>query len=183
MKRKNLVILSGLPASGKSTWLHTHLGEGETYVSRDEVRFSIIDDNEDYFSHETEVFQKFIEKIEKNLDKGLRVFADATHINWASRRKLLEYIPDKDNIDIDVYVFNTSVYTCVERNKQREGRAKVPESAIHRMHSQFRHPMTDPFEYHQVIEIYTEGGLNVEYIYHTIGGEDDLGHFGLASGS
>lgn len=158
MKQKNLVILSGIPGSGKSTWLRAHLGDGDVYVSRDEVRFSTIDDNEDYFSHETEVFDKFVAEIEENLNKGLRVFADATHINWASRRKLLERIHDKENIDIDVYVFKTPLETCLERNDQRTGRAYVPKSVVRRMGAQLTHPLSDPFKYHMMKNIYPDGG-------------------------
>lgn len=158
MKQKNLVLLAGIPGSGKSTWLRTHLGDGDAYVSRDEVRFSIISDDEDYFSHETEVFDKFVAEIEEKLNEGKRVFADATHINWASRRKLLERIHDKENIDIDVFVFKIPLDTCLERNEQRSGRAVVPRSVVRRMHSQMTHPLSDPFKYHMMKNIYPDGG-------------------------
>lgn len=157
MKQKNLVLLAGIPGSGKSTWLREHLSEGDAYVSRDEVRFSIISDDEDYFSHETEVFDKFVAEIEKQLNCGKRVFADATHINWASRRKLLERIHDKENIDIDVYVFATPLETCLERNEQREGRARVPKSVIKRMFFQSNEPFNDPFHYHNIRRIWPDG--------------------------
>ena len=156
MKQKDLVILSGIPGSGKSTWLRTHLGDGDAYVSRDEVRFSTISDNEDYFSHETEVFDKFVAEIEAKLNEGKRVFADATHINWASRRKLLERIRDKKNINIDVYMFTASLETCLARNTQRTGRALVPEGVIRRMYKQLTNPATDPFNYRYIITIDTE---------------------------
>ena len=158
MKQKNLVILSGIPGSGKSTWIRNHLCEGDAYISRDEVRFSIIGDNEDYFSHETEVFDKFVAEIEAKLKEGKRVFADATHINWASRRKLLERILDKENIDIDVYVFKTPIEVCLERNGQRTGRAVVPENVVRRMRGQMTHPLSDPFKYHMMKNIYPDGG-------------------------
>lgn len=160
MKQKNLVILSGIPGSGKSTWLRTHLKEGDTYVSRDEVRFSIINDDEDYFAHETEVFDKFVADIEENLNKGLRVFADATHINWASRRKLLERIHNKEDVDIDVYYFKVPLETCIKRNAQRTGRALVPDSVVRRMNSQFRHPRTDPFKYRLIVEVDENGNCS-----------------------
>ena len=157
MKQKNLVLLAGIPGSGKSTWLRTHLGDGDAYVSRDEVRFSIISDDEDYFSHETEVFDKFVAEIEKKLNEGKRVFADATHINWASRRKLLERIHDKENIDIDVYTFDTPLEVCLERNEQREGRARVPSSVVKRMFFQSDHPFNDPFHYNTIKRIWPDG--------------------------
>ncbi len=149
-------MLVGIPASGKSTWARNHLTENDAYVSRDEVRFSILDEDEDYFAHETEVFNKFVEQIEDNLNLGKRVFADATHINWASRRKLLERIHDKENIDIDAYVFKTPLKTCIERNNLREGRARVPEKVLYRMQSQMRYPVSDPFSYHKIEFIFPE---------------------------
>ena len=151
-------MLAGIPGSGKSTWLRTHLRDGDAYVSRDEVRFSVLSDNDEYFSHETEVFDKFVAAIEANLKAGKRVFADATHINWASRRKLLERIHDKENIDVDVYVFKTPMETCLERNAQREGRAVVPDMVIKRMRGQMTHPLSDPFKYHIIKNIYPDGG-------------------------
>ena len=160
MKQKNLVILVGVPGAGKSTWLRNHLDEGDAYVSRDEVRFSLIEDNDDYFSRETEVFDKFVAKIEEELNCGKRVFADATHINWASRRKLLERIHDKENIDIDVCMITASLETCLARNVQRTGRALVPEGAIRRMYKQLTNPATDPFNYRYIITIDTEGEMS-----------------------
>ena len=163
MKQKNLIILSGVPGSGKTTWLKNHLTENDEYVSRDEIRFSLIGEDEDYFSHETEVFKKFVERIENALNEGKRVFADATHINWASRRKLLERIHDKEDIDIDVYVFNTPCDVCVERNEQRSGRAVVPRSVIRRMYGQMTHPLSDPFKYHMMKNIYPDHEEDIKY--------------------
>ena len=168
MNEKNLVLLVGIPGAGKSTWLRNHLGEGDAHVSRDEVRFSILDENEDYFSHETEVFDKFVEKINENLKAGKRVFADATHISWASRRKLLERIKDKKDIDIDVYVFRTSLGTCLERNRERIGRSYVPEKIVRRMNAQMTDPAHDPFKYNTVKYIF-ESGKEVIFLH---GGEE-----------
>ena len=157
MDKKTLIILCGIPGSGKSTWAHENLCDGDAYVSRDEVRFSIISDDEDYFAHETQVFNKFITKIEEHLKKEGRVFADATHINWASRRKLLERIHNKENINIGVYVFATPLNVCLERNEHRNGRAQVPKSVIKRMFFQFQEPFNDPFSYHIIKRIFPNG--------------------------
>ena len=94
MEKKTLWILCGAPASGKSYYVKNHLmnGNGWMYISRDEVRFSIIKDEENYFSHEDEVYKEFIYRIYKALTgEGIfNVIADATHLNWTSRNKLIK---------------------------------------------------------------------------------------------
>ena len=52
-KKLTLYLMSGIPASGKSTYAHK-LAEktGAVYISRDEIRFSLLKDEEDYFTHE-----------------------------------------------------------------------------------------------------------------------------------
>ena len=62
---KTLYIMCGAPASGK-TWFAKHNlcnGPGWYYVSRDEVRFSLLKDDEDYFSRE-EINSKIKEEME-----------------------------------------------------------------------------------------------------------------------
>lgn len=86
-----LFILMGVPGSGKSTWCKNHI-TNETYISRDEIRFSLISENDEYFSKEDIVFNTFVEKINKALNDGTDVFADATHLNRVSRNKLIKQI-------------------------------------------------------------------------------------------
>lgn len=157
MERGRLILLCGIPGSGKSTWACKHITGDDVYVSRDEIRYSIIKNDEEYFSHEDEVFNLFIRKIESGLKEGKCVYADATHINWASRSKVLNSIHNIEDYDVDVYFFKTDVKTCLERNAQRIGRARVPDDAINRMAGRLHHPRYDPFEYHQIKTIRTDG--------------------------
>ena len=86
-----MILMVGVPGSGKSTWLRTHqpyFDDFHTIVSRDEIRFSYLKDGEDYFAHEKEVWKDFIEQIKDGLATQDEVYVDATHLNERNRAKL-----------------------------------------------------------------------------------------------
>ena len=150
---ETLYILCGPSGCGKSTWSRQYiafedaLGNNIHYVSRDEIRFSILKEGEDYFSHEKEVFKKFVNTICLSLISGFDVIADATHLNEMSRRKLTQAIDMYyDNYKIVYVIFDVAADTCVERNKNREGHANVPENIIRNMCRDFRAPTLDEDE-------------------------------------
>ena len=134
-----LHLMMGVPGSGKTTWCKAHMKDGDRYVSRDEVRFSMVSEDEEYFSKEKEVFRKYTAMINTNLKMGYDVFADATHLNAASRNKLLRNI--NVTVDgIDIIWLKTSLEESLKRNSQREGRAFVPVSQIRRMNFSIEEP-------------------------------------------
>ena len=143
MKLKKVWLICGIPGSGKSTWIKKRLMEnGGIWISRDEVRFSMVKEDEDYFSKENEVFDKFIANICEALKSPLaeNIYIDATHLSDKARKKVLNRLP-KDNIDEVIYVvFKVPLEICIERNNKRFGREKVPESAIRNMHLSFQYP-------------------------------------------
>lgn len=146
-----LYILCGPSGCGKSTWAHDFIKlypeQDIRYVSRDEIRFSIVKENEDYFSHEKEVFKKFADTIRHTLVDGFDVIADATHLNEFSRRKLTQaidmYFTDYEIIYV---VFKVDADTCVAQNNNRTGRANVPENIIRNMCRDFHIPTKDEDE-------------------------------------
>lgn len=146
-----LYMLCGPSGCGKTTWAKQyaadHHEEDIRYVSRDEIRYSILKEGEDYFAHEKEVFKKFAGTITQTLIDGFDVIADATHLNQFSRRKLTQAI-DMSYTDYQIIyiVFNADVETCLERNKSREGRANVPETVIRNMCRDYRYPALDEDE-------------------------------------
>lgn len=129
MKQKNLFVLCGCPASGKSTWVKTRSG---VCVSRDDIRFSMLKNGDDYFAYEDKVYKIFVNEIQKNLDSGKDVYADATHLNEKSRVKLLDAL-NLEGVKLIAVCFDTPLEVCLERNKKRAGRAYVPRSVLRRM--------------------------------------------------
>ena len=164
-KSKQLVVLCGIPGSGKSTWAKTKNGKYLKIVSRDAIRFSLIGENDEYFSKETEVFNTFINEIKKALkeEEILTVIADATHINQASRTKLLRAL-GKSLKDVEVVgmYFDANENLAIEHNEERKGtRTFVPHAVIRRMACQFEAPTEkEGFDKIYNIKITTTGGYN-----------------------
>ena len=155
-----LYIMCGPSGCGKTTWAHNFINmypqKDIHYVSRDEIRFSILKDGEDYFSREKEVFKKFVATLQQTLIDGFDIIADATHLNEFSRRKLTQAIDMQFTDYTIVYVvFNTTVTTCIMQNARRHGRARVSETIIRNMCRDFRAPTKDEDE--RVIDIIEVG--------------------------
>ena len=159
-----LYILCGAPGSGKTYFAKNHLmknNENLFYVSRDEIRYSIITDKDSYFSKEKEVFQIFVDKIKYYLDSKTfpcsGVIADATHLGWPSRRKLLDALNirkgDYPNLEIIPVVVRPPLEVAIQRNSKREGRANVPENTLLEMYTSQTSPWDDPFKYTAVMEV------------------------------
>lgn len=150
MKRKKVYLLSGIPASGKSSLARKNSEPGVDWVSRDNIRFSLIKDNDNYFAKEDEVFRKFIQKINKSLESESvhTIYIDATHLNEKSRSKTVRRI-DMDNVEeMNCIYFTTPFDVCLERNSLRPGRQCVPESAMYSMKNSFSIPTyAEGFDY------------------------------------
>lgn len=159
MKNKTLWLMCGVAGSGKTWFAKNKLmkGYGWDYISRDEVRFSMIKDGEEYFSHETAVFNEFVEKIAIALDWGHdNVIADATHLNWGSRRKLLKALSKScvlEDVDVIPVVIDAKLGDILERNKLRDGRARVPEETIRRMYRNISDSAKDPYKYTAIMRV------------------------------
>lgn len=145
MIKKTVYLLSGPPASGKSTWVRSQLTKGSEWISRDNVRFSIVKEDEEYFSHEDEVFDTFIAYINQSLkDPDIHtIYIDATHLNKRARHKVLSRIRKRNISELNCVCFCVPPSVCQERNALREGRARVPAAAIENMFKSYAYPGID----------------------------------------
>lgn len=146
-----LRIMMGCPGSGKSTFATAMKMESEVYISRDAIRFSIVAEDEEYFSKEDEVFNKFIETIDSNLAANQTVYADATHLNRKGRLKLLNSLTVKPDF-IEIIYMKTPLEVCLEHNDKRKGtRAFVPRSVIRRMYASIEEPEYEEGKYEYTV--------------------------------
>lgn len=142
---KKLYVLVGAPGSGKSTWAQTHLSNMPApalYVSRDIIRFSLVSENEEYFSKEKEVYRRFISAIKRGLQKCNVTIADATHLNERSRAKLLRALGTSlRGVEVSAIVIRSSLENTLIRNRNRIGtRSFVPEDKLKEMYNSMTMP-------------------------------------------
>lgn len=143
--KPTLYMLVGIPGCGKSTWASTFSKQNNIpIVSRDQIRFNLVKEDDDYFAYEKLVFSNYAMAISKLLQTGHDVIADATHINNKSRTKLLKRL-DRYYKDYNIIfvTFTTSLKQCLLNNQTRNGRAQVPESVIYRMANQYVAPVKE----------------------------------------
>lgn len=153
----------GIPGSGKTWYAKNKLMRGPEwrYVSRDEVRFNLVSADEEYFSKEKEVFNQFVNTIKAAFkeDEVTNVIADATHLNEASRNKIRRIFSNNYNI-IPVVVI-CDLDTAIERNNNREGRARVPASIIRCMYRRFQDPDFDTNKYIGILHVFNNKNVEV----------------------
>lgn len=139
-----LFIMVGIPGSGKS-FIANAFSKTVTsvVVSRDSIRYSLLKEGDKYFSKEKQVFATYIKEIQKHLDKGEIVFADATHLNEVSRRKLISNLKLAKEDYVVPIVIETPLEICLERNARRTGRERIPESVIEDMFESLTDPADD----------------------------------------
>ena len=162
MKQKKVFLVAGPPGCGKSTWIRSQLTRGCEWISRDNVRFAFLSDEDDYFAHEEDVFDTFINYINQTLENPEieYVFVDATHINYRSRHKTISRIHMKNVGELNCVCFVTPLAVCLDRNGKRSGRERVPDAAVANMFNSFNLP-TEKEKFNHVFTV-DQNGITTE---------------------
>lgn len=137
----NLTLVCGLPGSGKSTFLSKfEHNKNCKIISRDKIRFSLLQEGESYFSHEEEVCKILWDKINESLAADKNTYVDQTSLTPDSRSYLLKHITTHYEL-CNIIWFNIPINICLERNENRNGtKAYVPRGVIRRMAAQMIPP-------------------------------------------
>jgi len=129
-----IVVLAGLPGSGKSTWLERTAGGG---ISSDAVRKLLADDETDQSIH-VRVFQTVRYLLEQRIAIGRPVtYIDATNLTPEERRPYIE-IAKARGCEIEAVFFDVPLEVCLDRNARRP--RMVPPDAMGKMASKLVPP-------------------------------------------
>lgn len=136
-----LTIMSGLPASGKTTYTKTL--PNTITIHRDEWRAAERErlGSSDYFPHGKHEYVYWAEHMASIIrdNPNANICIDQTTINEGAAYKvlinLLGRVPEIFTKDLTVRVISiwTPLDVCLERNAAREGAAHVPEDIIRSM--------------------------------------------------
>ena len=129
-----MIILQGLPGSGKSTWAREFVTGKKDWVivNRDSLRNM----RGDYWIPEQEKLITQWEEfcIKSAIEEGLNVIIDATNLNhktlqrWYNRYKLYDIHPE-------MHFFDIPVEECIKRDAERE--KPVGKDVIMRMYNSY----------------------------------------------
>jgi predicted kinase len=114
---RQLVIFVGLPGSGKSTYYFAHFAGTHIHVSKDLMKTA----------RSRDANQTLL--VEQALSAGQSVVVDNTNPSRAIRAPLIA-IGKRHGARIIAAYFQCSVRVALMRNRQREGKGRVPDVAV-----------------------------------------------------
>lgn len=142
MDKLKVLILIGIPGSGKSTWSTNFIKEnfGWVRINRDDFRFML--KGVPVCDHKVE---KLINDLQYNallssLDAGFNVIIDNTNLKESYINGFLKIVGDK--ADIEFKIFDITLDEALERNLTRE--KKVDVEIVTKMYSQYRNLVKNP---------------------------------------
>lgn len=153
---KTLIMLSAIPASGKSTWardfkLHH---EHTIILNSDDIRMEVTHGDYQDHSHQKEVWELFEQRIHSfGRQEGITVILDALNDTNEVRMKYLSTTPEFDRKVL--VMFPNSLERSKKYNGYRQEEVRVPEPILINLVNKFEKPNEE------VLQIIDE----VRYVY------------------
>ncbi|MBI4532354.1 MAG: ATP-binding protein [Candidatus Melainabacteria bacterium] len=116
---KQLILLVGIPGSGKSTLAKKLTSRGFHCLNADTIRQALYGDAAEQ-GEPQKVFSLFFKELEEALAKGLDIVIDNTNLNPKQRKPILDRAANCGYTDIQLWLLDVPLETCLERNRGRE---------------------------------------------------------------
>lgn len=143
---KKIIILKGLPASGKSTWAKKQVAEFPSLykrINKDDLR-AMLDDSKWSKQNERFVLRVRNMMIEEALQDGFNPIVDDTNFNPIHEdtiKKIADKYPD---VSVEVKMFDTPLAECLARDKNRAN--SVGEKVIRDMWIRYLKPKPKAYQ-------------------------------------
>ena len=132
----DFIMLVGLPASGKSTYVEKLREKGYHIHSSDKIREELTGDVNSQDKN-VDVFQELHKRVKTDLRNGISCVYDATNMSMKRRKAFLDEIKKYDCVKKCI-LFAIPVEVCKERNAKRA--RKVPDYIFDKMLRKFQCP-------------------------------------------
>lgn len=116
---KQLILLVGIPGSGKSTLAKKLTSRGFHGLNADSIRQALYGDAAEQ-GEPQKVFGLFFKDLEEALSGGLDIVIDNTNLNPKQRKPILDRAATYGYTDIQLWLLDVPLETCLERNRGRE---------------------------------------------------------------
>lgn len=162
-KSNFLIILVGLPASGKTTFavklkekLESDFQNDVKIIDPDVIRDKSFPTSFD-FKNEPQIREKNIQSVRKHLTKGHTVISDDLNY-YSSMRHDLKLIADSLNIKFYIIHISTPLKLCMKRNKERG--KPISNKVIQNIDNKFdnfnKYKWDTPFETYDITQNWDE---------------------------
>jgi|AGTN01.1.fsa_nt_gi Predicted kinase len=130
---KKLILLIGIPASGKTTLAQKIIAKGFAYINADKIREELYGNAAEQGDKE-EVFALFFKRLEEMMSEGGNIIIDNTNLNPKQRKPILDRAVAFGYSDVQLWLLDMPLELCLERNRSRE--RIVPEDIVANMYNE-----------------------------------------------
>lgn len=142
-----IVIFTGIQASGKSTFYKDRFFQTHVRISLDLLR-----------TRNRE--QKLIEYC---LETDMNFVVDNTNPSHADRKRYFDLVKGKPQFEVHGYYFQSKIHECVLRNNARAEGEKIPEIGIRSTHAKLELPqLSEGYKHLWYISILLNGTFEIE---------------------
>ena len=145
MKNRKILLLVGIPASGKTTWKEKFLSQNDNYisVSRDDFRYMF--KNSGWLDPKGEklVSESVKQTIIRAINSKYNVVIDQTNVNIKHLNPFIEFC--EKLADVEFQIFDIPYEVAVERDSKRKN--SVGEEVIKKMYQNYLNLFESNFDF------------------------------------